>query len=139
MGIRHIKCVFILGTRFFFYVYSLSLPLVWKITIFNTFPIGLFLLMRCQSPGLVHAGSLAHCQGLLGHLKRTKPLLMLLVTPLLFQLWQVQMFAVKEAYWGFYPWSKVGNWLIVTLLGGICSTKAQYTCIIKVYWHNKGC
>ena len=40
---------------------------------------------------IVHAGSLSHCHGLLGHLNRTEPLLMLLVTPA-FLLWQVKMF-----------------------------------------------
>ncbi len=36
-----------------------------------------------------------HCHGLLGHLNRTEPSLMLLVTPVLFLLWQVKMSAVK--------------------------------------------
>ena len=40
--------------------------------------------------------SFSHCHGLLGHLNRTEPLLML--TPVLFLLWQVKMSAVKDAY-----------------------------------------
>lgn len=35
--------------------------------------------------GIVHAGSLSHCHDLLGHLKRMESLLMLLVTPVIFE------------------------------------------------------
>ena len=37
-----------------------------------------------QGPGIAHAGSVSHCHGLRGHLNRAEPLLMLLVTPVLF-------------------------------------------------------
>lgn len=40
-----------------------------------------------QGPAVVHVGSLSHRHGLLGHLDRTEPLLLLLVTPVLFPLW----------------------------------------------------
>ncbi len=42
------------------------------------------LLLQFQGSGIIHAGP--HCHGLLGHLNRTQPLLMLLITPVLFLL-----------------------------------------------------
>ncbi len=52
-----------------------------------------------QGHGVVHAGSLSHCNGLFEHWNRTNPSLMLLVTPELFLLWQVKMSAVKNTSW----------------------------------------
>lgn len=48
-------------------------------------------------PGIVHPGSLSRYLHLLGDLNRTEPLLMLLVIPVIFPLWQAKMSAVKKA------------------------------------------
>lgn len=48
-------------------------------------------------PGIVHPGSLSCYLQLLGDLNRTEPMLMLLVTPVIFPLLQAKMFAVKKA------------------------------------------
>lgn len=46
---------------------------------------------------VVHADSPSHCHVLLGQLKQAETLLMLLVTPVLFPLWQDKMSAVGKA------------------------------------------
>lgn len=43
-------------------------------------------LLPFQGPGVTHAGSLSRYHGLLGHIKRTEPPLMSLVTSVLFVL-----------------------------------------------------
>ncbi len=52
-------------------------------------------LPRFQGSGVVHAGSLSHFPGLLGPLNSTEP--SLLVTPVLFLVYQVKISAVKKA------------------------------------------
>lgn len=49
-------------------------------------------------PGIVHPGSLSRYLHLLGDLNRTEPLLMLLVTPVIFPLWQAKNVCWEKGY-----------------------------------------
>lgn len=94
---------------------------------------------------------LAHCHSLLGHLNRTEPSLMLLSTPMLFLLWQVQISTCHTVMENVF--SKHGNILFIyqiiftKLVSDFnlvfickrffflsCITKCQYFTTIKVKW-----
>lgn len=51
-----------------------------------------------KKKSILHAGSLSHCQELLGHLNRTEQQLMLLVTPVLWLVQQVNASAAEKVY-----------------------------------------
>ncbi len=65
-----------------------------KSTCVNYF--SLFFTFSCFSFSVLVLCRLSHCHGLLGHLNKTEPSLMLLVTPVFFLLRQVKTTAVKR-------------------------------------------